>query len=68
MHSAGHDEQQEQRHRVSDASTGSARSAGSSDRLSVAQKYRQARANQIMPVPEQYVAAARAADKDTGKD
>lgn len=40
-----------------------ARASSTPDKLSVPQRYRQARASQVVPVPEQYVAAARAADK-----
>eukprot|EP00878_Enallax_costatus_P038361 GHUV01043572.1.p1 GENE.GHUV01043572.1~~GHUV01043572.1.p1 ORF type:complete len:312 (+),score=102.46 GHUV01043572.1:276-1211(+) len=53
-----------QRLSSSDGARTIARGGGTPDSSSsVTQRYRQARANQILPVPEEYVAAARAADR-----
>jgi hypothetical protein len=46
--------------------SGSAAAAGSRggtpERMGLPQRYRQARANQVLPIPPEYLAAARAAD------
>lgn len=53
----GLESQQPQRRdsRASNASRDSGRPTGTPDRLSLPQRYRQARANQVVPIPEEYI-------------